>query len=59
MNELNKAKINYRQRTGVKRVLVKPIILQGTNIKSKNMFLINGKRMILIKGSSPDFIERV
>lgn len=58
MKEIDKAKKNYKQRTGTKRLLVKPIILQGTTLKSQSMYYINGKKMILVRGKSPDFMER-
>lgn len=58
MEQMKLAKQNYKQRTGIKRLRVQQTKIRGTNIISKNLYLVQGKKMILVKGQQPDFVER-
>jgi len=46
---LENAKRNYRLRKGIKRIYIKPIEIKGIGIQSKTLFLVNGKKCVLLK----------
>lgn len=59
MNKIEQAKKSYKKVTGLKRLVIKPVMLKGLNEQSKVAYLVNNKKMFLTKiGNNYEFMKK-